>query len=115
MLEILAGTAAAFVIGSTYYSLLGGPAGETPAWKLALEVVRCLVLAAVVAGLAARGDVDDVGGGLLLGLVLWIGFPFVLWTGALLWERTPLRLAALHGGDWLLKLLGLGAIVSVVP
>ena len=44
-------------------------------------------------------------GGLLLGLVLWIGFPLVLWTGAILHERTPLKLAAIHAGDWLVKLL----------
>jgi hypothetical protein len=113
--EILVAAVAAFVIGSAYYSLLGGPAGETPPWKLAAEVVRCLALAAVVAGLAARGEVDGVGSGLLLGLVLWVGFPLVLWAGAMLWERTPFRLAALHGGDWLLKLLAVGAIVSAWP
>jgi hypothetical protein len=113
LLSILAATVAAFVIGSTYYSLVGGPGGETPPWKLAVEVLRCLVLAAVVGGLAVRGDVDDLGGGLVLGLALWVGFPLVLWAGAVVWESTPLRQAALHGGDWLVKLLAVGAIVSV--
>ena len=28
---------------------------------------------------SARGNIDELIGGLLLGLVLWIGFPFVLW------------------------------------
>jgi hypothetical protein len=114
-LAVLVAAVAAFVMGSTYYSLVGGPGGETPPWKLAVEVLRCLVLAAVVAGLAAQGEVDELAGALLLGLALWVGFPLVLWTGAILWEGTPVRQAALHGGDWLVKLLGVAAIVSLWP
>jgi peptidoglycan/LPS O-acetylase OafA/YrhL len=64
-------------------------AGEQPPpWKLAVELLRSLVVAAVVAGLAAQGEIDDWTGGLVLGLALWIGFPVVLWTGAMIWERT---------------------------
>jgi hypothetical protein len=115
MLDVLVAATAAFVIGTTYYSVVGGPGDETPPWKLGLEVLRCLVLAAVIAGLAARGGIDDLAGGLLLGLALWIGFPLVLWTGAIVWEGTPVRQAALHGGDWLVKLLAVAAIVSAWP
>ena len=50
--------------------------------------------------------------GLLLGLVLWIGFPLVLWIGAVIHEATPVGLAAVHAGDWLVKLLLVGAIVE---
>jgi hypothetical protein len=53
-------------------------------------------------------------GGALLGLVLWVGFPLVLWTGAVIHEATPVRLAALHAGDWLLKLLLIGVVVVVL-
>jgi Protein of unknown function (DUF1761) len=68
---------------------------------------------AVVAGLAARGEIDEWTGGLLLALALWIGFPLVLWTGALIHENTPIRLAAVHAGDWLVKLLAVAVLVSV--
>jgi hypothetical protein len=37
----------------------------------------------------------------------------VLWTGVMMWENTPWRLAALHAGDWLVKLLVVSVIVSV--
>ena len=37
----------------------------------------------------------------------------VLWVGAVLWERTPPALAAIHAGDWLAKLLLVAVIVSV--
>ena len=43
----------------------------------------------VVAGLAVEGDVDAWRGGLVLGLALWVGFPLVLWVGAMLHEKTP--------------------------
>ena len=114
-LAILAAAVACFVVGAVYYALLSGPdGGETPPWKLGVEVLRCLVLALVIAGLAAQGGIDEPAGGLLLGLALWVGFPLVLWTGAIVWEGTPVRQAALHGGDWLAKLLVLGVIVSVL-
>ena len=72
-----------------------------------------MVVAAVVAGLARQGKIDPWTGGLLLGLALWMGFPFVLWTGAISWENTPRMLAAIHAGDWLVKLLVIAVIVSV--
>jgi hypothetical protein len=41
---------------------------------------------------------------LRLGPVLWVGFPFVLLTGAIMWEDVPRKLAAIHAGDWLVKM-----------
>lgn len=124
LIAVLVATIAAFVLGGTYYAVLGGQlatvsdaaaAAEQPApWKLAVELLRCLVLAAVVAGLASRGEIDEWTGGLLLGLALWVGFPAVLWTGAMVHENTPWKLAAIHAGDWLLKLLVLGVLVSLL-
>ena len=87
---------------------------QPPPWKLALELLRSLTLATVVAGLASQGGIDEWTGGLVLGLSLWIGFPLVLWTGAMIWENTPWKLAALHGGDWLAKLLVVALLVSVL-
>jgi len=86
---------------------------QPPPWKLAVELLRGLIIAADVAGLAAQGEIDEWSGGLLLGLALWIGFPVVLWTGAMIHEDTPWKLAAIHAGDWLLKLLAVAVIVSV--
>ena len=67
-----------------------------------------------MAGLAVRAEIDEWSGGLLLGLALWIGFPLVLWTGAVIHENTPSKLAAIHAGDWLLKLLVVAVIVSLL-
>jgi Protein of unknown function (DUF1761) len=115
--NVAAAALAAFVAGGAYYAVLGSqlPTADEqmPPWKLAVEVLRCLILAAVVAGLASRADIDDWTSGLLLGLALWVGFPLVLWIGAVIHESAPVRLALVHGGDWLLKLLLVGVIVAI--
>jgi hypothetical protein len=122
-LAVLVASISVFVLSLIYYAALakqwasvseaatrgGGRPGPR---KAALELVRTLILATVVAGLASRGEIDDPDGGLLLGLALWVGFPFVLWTGAIIWENTPWKLAAIDAGDWLVKLLVIGLIVS---
>ena len=122
LLAILAATVAAFALSGAYYAVLGGQlagvsdaaAGDdTPPWKLAAELLRTLILAAVVAGLASQGEIDEWAGGLLLGLALWIGFPFVLWTGAVMHENTPSRLAVIQSGDWLVKLPVVAVVVTV--
>jgi hypothetical protein len=120
---VLVAAVAAFFLSSTWYALLGdrlaavsnaASVGGRPApWKVGVELLRSLVLATVLAGLASQGDIDEWTGGLLLGLALWVGFPVVLWTGAMIWEDTPWMLAAIHAGDWLVKLLVLAVIVSV--
>ena len=125
VIAIFVASAAAFVLGGFYYAILGkqlasvsdaAAAGESmKPWQLAVEVLRCIVLATVIACLVAKTGADEWQEGLGLGLLLWVGFPLVLWAGAMLWERTPFRLAALHGGDWLVKLLAVGAIVSAWP
>ncbi len=117
MLEVLVATAAAFVLGGAYYAVLGDQLpgdGDMAPWQLLVELLRCLVLCAVVAGLAGEGGVDDVAEGLLLGLVLWVGFPLVLWVGAIVHEKTPVKLAAIHAGDWLVKLIAVGMLVAVI-
>ena len=123
VLAVLAAAAAAFVVSAIFYSVFGDRLAtasdaaasdeQPPPWKFAVEVGRCLLLSAVVAGLADQGDIDEWTGGLLLGLVLWAGFPLVLWIGAVTWENAPRTLAVVHGGDWLVKLLVVGVIVSV--
>ena len=51
--------------------------------------------------------------GLGLAAMLWLGFPAVLLTGSMLWERTPLVTAALHAGDWLLKLVLVAVVLGL--
>jgi hypothetical protein len=54
----------------------------------------------------------STGSALSLALLLWVGFPLILLTGSVLWENVPAKLAALHAGDWLLKLILMSAILG---
>jgi hypothetical protein len=122
LVAVAVATIIAFIGSGAYYAVLGrelatvsqtAASGETPpSWTFPAELVRTLILVLIVAGLASQTGADTWPSGLLLGLVLWIGFPLMLWTGAMLHERTPLKLAAIHAGDWLIKLLLVTAIVG---
>ena len=122
-LAIAASILAAFVVSTVWYGVFGAQRAELseaaaeqgapPPWKIGLELVRSAVVAAVVAGLAALVGVTDLAGALLLGLALWVAFPVVLLTGSMIWENVPARLAAIHAGDWLLKLLAIAVIVGL--
>jgi len=124
---IIVSALAAFALSFVWYSAFAEPMlrlhpgrPDTPAammrpaaWKMLVEVGRNLILASVLARLARGLAVSTWTAAAGLAVLLWVGFPFVLWTGAILWENVPLELAAIHAGDWLLKLLAITVIVGV--
>lgn len=109
-------TVAAFLLSSVYYSplifgkqflaLSGFAAPPKPsAVKALCELLRTFVLAWVIAWLVLQLEIADWKRALRLGLLLWVGFPLILLTGSVLWQGTPAELAAIHSGDWLIKLV----------
>lgn len=86
---------------------------KMPARKLLIELARCLVLAYVIARFAALLGVSSWIGAVHFGLFLWIGFPVILLTGSVLWENIPWKVAVIHAGDWLVKMLVIPIMVSV--
>jgi hypothetical protein len=118
---------AGFVAAFGYYAALGGQlvaVGSTTAhggaavddrqaaWVPLFELIKHLLLAAVVAGLVVAIDIATWSDALVLGLALWVGFPVVLLAGSVVHEKVPWRLAAIHAGDWFLKLLLVALIVG---
>jgi len=77
------------------------------------ETVRNIVLALVIACLLFHGGVVNRAGALQMGLLLWIGLPVTLPTGSMVRENYPRQLAAIHAGDWLVKLVLLSVIVGL--
>src|SRR5216683_6839493 len=116
---------AAFVMSSLYYSPLllgnvwlavapGSTAGTIPSiGRVIGEIIRTLVITFVVARLIALLGGSDWKGAVRLALWLWFGFSGVMWVGAIMWERTPWQVAAIHSGDWLLKIILIAVIVGV--
>jgi uncharacterized protein DUF1761 len=121
---IAAATVVAFVEGSLYYSpLLFGPlwmrlSGMDPSavkvspWAVVAEIARDFVLTYVVARLVARLTDADWRSAIGLGVWLWIGFPLMLLSGSVMWQGVSWKIAAIHAGDWLVKLLLITAIVG---
>jgi hypothetical protein len=115
---------AAFILSTAYYIAFGrqyaelrglSPEAATarpPAWKVLLELLRSLVVASVVAGLADLLEITDWAEAATLAVSLWVAFPVVLLVGSVIWDDVPPRLAAIHGGDWLLKLVLIAVIVG---
>jgi hypothetical protein len=120
--SIVVAAVAAFVLSSLWYMLFGrrlaalSPAYATGARPsspvVALEFLRSLAVAAVLAVLAAGVDTETWLQGAGLGLVAWAGFPLVILAGSVLHEQYAWPLAAIHLGDWLFKLMLVAAIVS---
>jgi hypothetical protein len=124
-LGIAVASFAAFVASSVYYSVvtpfeqraLGERAldrGRPRPLKIVGELLRTALVAAVFAWVAGRTDLLDLPGALLLAAVLWLGFPVALLTGSVTWEKVPPVTAAIHAGDWLLKLLLIGAVLGAL-
>lgn len=71
-----------------------------------------LVLATAVAVIVGLTDISGALTSLGLGLVLWVGFALTQWIGSIVGEHVPVRLAAIHAGDWLLHMLIISVIVG---
>jgi hypothetical protein len=122
---IFVAAVAAFVMSSLYYSplLLGNvwrtadpvaAAGMTPSiGKILGEIARTFVITFVLARLIALMGGDDWKSAVRLALWLWFGFSAMMWIGAIMWEKTPWQVAAIHSGDWLVKTLLIAVMLGL--
>ena len=102
------------MLGEVLTRLSPAPRIERPtAQVVPFELGKNLVIAAVTAGLVANMDLTGWTDGALLGLALWIAFPVVVLASSVFHENVPVKLAALHAGDWLAKLLIIAITVAV--
>jgi uncharacterized protein involved in cysteine biosynthesis len=125
VLAVVLSAVAAFVASSVYYAVasplerkvLGDATldrGGRAAWKVVTELLRTMLVAAVFAWVAAACGRLSLPGAVPLALVLWVGFPVVLLTGSVAWEKVAPVTAAMHAGDWLLKLLLIAVILGAL-
>ena len=118
----------AFVVSAVWYSplLLGkaymevrgmNPAPmanmKIPAGEMLGEFVHNAVIAFVLAHFVVRLGVRDWRGALQLGLWVWVGFQAMLLMGAVLHEKMPWMLYAIHAGDALVKTLVMTVVLGV--
>jgi Protein of unknown function (DUF1761) len=120
--RIGAAAAASVVASGGWYAAFGdtlarlddvyATSSSPPAWVLPVEFARSATVATAVAALAARTGTAGPRDAVRLGLWLWGAFPVVLLTGSVVHEKVPWQQAAIHAGDWLLKLVLVSAVVG---
>jgi hypothetical protein len=123
VLAVVAATAASFAFSAILYAAppvaayTGRHSTPRPGVPLAVQmgavVLRSLVAACLVAGLMRAGGWEGLGAGALLGLALG-ALPTAILSGAVVHEGVPVRLAAIHGLDWVVKLTLIGALVGLL-
>jgi hypothetical protein len=123
-LAVVVAAVAAFVGSSVWYGVFGQQlakvspvfaelqAEKPAAWRILTVFAGSLLLSFVVAyviGLKADATRMSAVG---IGCLLWLGLSAVQWPSSMVWENVPLTMAAIHAGDWLMKLVVISAIVG---
>lgn len=94
------------LFGRQFLALSGVGANAKPeGLKIAGELLRNLLLASVICWLLSKQEAIKLKAALVFAAMLWLGFPFTLISGSVLWQNVPPELGAIHCGDWLIKIL----------
>jgi heme/copper-type cytochrome/quinol oxidase subunit 2 len=122
---IVVAAVAAFVASVVWYALFGNAMTElreadqtaaadsgTSVWTVLFVVAQSLVVAFMLAYFVSRLGIVDWQGAVGVGALVWV-FPAAILLGSVVHEGVPLMLAAIHAGDWLVKLLLIAVIVGV--
>ena len=71
------------------------------------------VMAFVLAVIVNLANVTSVGGGIVTGILVYLGFMATLEIGELIWEKIPFKLFLIRVGNQLVGLGSAGAILAV--
>jgi hypothetical protein len=121
---VMVAAVVAFVGSSVWYVVFGNElakvspvfaelqAQKPAAWRMIAVFAGSLVLSFVVAYLIGLKEDVTWMGAVGIGCLLWLGLSAVQWMSSMVWEKVPLTMAAIHAGDWLVKLVVISAIVG---
>ncbi len=123
-LVLIVVTVVAFVASFVWYMFFGkelvklnpkayGNAARPGPKTMLVELARNVILALVIFYLTSHLHIVTFSSSILLAVLLWIGFPIILLSGSVQHEKVPVKLAAIHAGDWLIKLLVMVIILSL--
>jgi hypothetical protein len=102
------------VMGNTWLKLLGkrreqlGQAGPS----YGLVIVSAVITSAVLAYFINQANLHTLGGGLLAGLLAWVGFIATSTAVGYVFEKRPFALFAVNTGAQLITLVVMGAILG---
>lgn len=125
-LRVVGAAAGAMVVASAiYYAAFGSRLARhheayatverPPPWVLSVELARSATVATALIVLTERIGSEGLADAARLAVGLWAAFPVVLLSGSVVHEKVPWQVAAIHGGDWLIKLLLASLIAGRQP
>ncbi len=114
---------AAFVASAVWYILFakerarlspaarasGRPQPKLLAAELAKNIILVCCIAYFVQALRITGPADA----LHVALAFWVAFPVLILMSSVMYEKVPSKLAAIHAGDWLIKLVLIVEILAL--
>jgi len=123
LLAVIVCTFAAFVLSTVWYMTLGKTRAALLGLDLQqerrprpqnilLELLRTFILALIFAIILSELKDSSLHASILLGLRLWLAFPFILLSGSVMWDKVPRKLAVIHAGDWFIKLMLIALILG---
>lgn len=125
---VVAATAFAMVVGALWYSdLILGKQWQKAAGKKAADITKgagtiylvtallWLLTSYVLAHFVGYAAADTWLEGAVVGLWVWIGFVFTTGLIHVLFDGRPKRLFAINAGYTLVALVGMGAIIVLLP
>jgi hypothetical protein len=119
---VVTGVAAFFLSILWYSPLLFGkiweqyrhpPNPAIPQWTMAFAPVREIIASYVLAKLISLVKLEDWRKTTRLFFLLWLAFHAVGMAGAILWDNMQWQLGAVHAGDWLMKMLFMGIVLTL--
>lgn len=126
IVAVVVAAVGSFIASGVWYALLGNAmvrlqgqwrgasAPEQPKpWQFLVYFATAVIIALVVAVVMGLADISGWAASAGFGLLLWVGFCLTQWISSIVGEDVPLRLAAIHAGDWLLHLLIIATVVGV--
>ncbi len=123
ILAVIVATIGAFILSGIWYATLSGYLSKLskayaqdtkmPAWEVLVELIRSFIVVLVIAFIFNKIGVTELSSALIYGAAFWLAFPLVLLAGSVIHEKVPVKLAAIHAGDWLIKLLFITALIGL--
>lgn len=100
------------LFGNVWAELTGKEMKPASQW-IAAGIIGHQVMALVLAVLVKIANVTNVVGGIVVGILVWIGFMVTLEIGELIWEKIPFKLFIIRVGNQLVGLSLAGSILAI--
>lgn len=120
---LAAAVIAAFIASAIWYILFAkqraklSPAaresGRPQPKLLAAELAKNIILVCCIAYFLRAFGVEGFADALHVALAFWIAFPVLILMSSVMYEKVPFKLAAIHAGDWLIKLVLIVEIITL--